>query len=63
MDHNLEHAKNLKLLLCVFEHLLGLKIKFRKSELFCYGDESVMNNTPNYLVVVWGNFLSSISEF
>src|SRR5688572_1305162 len=28
MDHDLEQAKNLKLLLCVFEQLLGLKINF-----------------------------------
>ena len=34
LDHDLEQAKNLKLLLCVFEQLLGLKINFYKSELF-----------------------------
>jgi hypothetical protein len=34
MDHNLEQAKNMKLLLCVVEKLLGLKINFHKSELF-----------------------------
>jgi hypothetical protein len=28
----------MKLLLCVFEQLSGLKIFFHKSELFCYGD-------------------------
>jgi hypothetical protein len=38
MDHNIEHAKNMTLLLCVFEHLSGVKINFHKSELFCYGD-------------------------
>lgn len=27
----------MKLLLCAFEHLSGLKINFQKSELFCYG--------------------------
>ena len=37
LDHDLEQAKNLKLLLCVFEQLLGLKINFYKSELFCFG--------------------------
>ena len=37
MDHNLEQAKNMKLLLCAFEQLSGLKINFHKSELFCYG--------------------------
>jgi hypothetical protein len=29
--------KNLKLLLCAFEQLSGLKINFHKSEIFCYG--------------------------
>src|SRR6266498_620475 len=29
--------KNMKLLLCAFEQLSGLKINFHKSELFCYG--------------------------
>jgi hypothetical protein len=27
----------MKLLLCAFEQLSGLKINFHKSELFCYG--------------------------
>jgi hypothetical protein len=38
MDHNIEQAINLKLVLCVFEQLSGLKINFHKSELFCYGE-------------------------
>jgi hypothetical protein len=38
MENNLEHAINMKLLLCVFERLSGLKINFYKSELFCYGE-------------------------
>jgi hypothetical protein len=37
LDHDLEQAKNLKLLLCAFEQLSGLKINFHKSEIFCYG--------------------------
>jgi exonuclease III len=37
MDHDLDQAKNLKLLLCAFEQLSGLKINFHKSEIFCYG--------------------------
>jgi hypothetical protein len=36
MDNDLERVKNMKLLLCAFEQLLGLKINFHKSELFCY---------------------------
>jgi hypothetical protein len=34
LDHDLEQAKNLKLLLCAFEQLSGLKINFHKSEIF-----------------------------
>ena len=37
MEHDMEQAKNTKLLLCAFEQLSGLKINFHKSELFCYG--------------------------
>jgi hypothetical protein len=37
LDHDLEQVKNLKLLLCAFEQLSGLKINFHKSEVFCYG--------------------------
>jgi hypothetical protein len=37
MDNDLERAKNIKLLLCAFEQLSGLKINFHKSEMFCYG--------------------------
>jgi hypothetical protein len=37
MENNMEQEKNMKLLLCAFEKLLGLKINFYKSELFCYG--------------------------
>ncbi|WVZ81474.1 LOW QUALITY PROTEIN: hypothetical protein U9M48_028848, partial [Paspalum notatum var. saurae] len=37
LEHDFEQAKNLKLLLCTFEQLLGLKINFHKSELFCFG--------------------------
>jgi hypothetical protein len=36
MDHDLDKARNMKLLLCVFEKASGLKINFHKSELFCF---------------------------
>jgi hypothetical protein len=36
LDHNLEHARNIKLILTLFEQMPGLKINFHKSELFCY---------------------------
>jgi hypothetical protein len=38
MEHDLEKARNLKLILAAFEQLSGLKINFHKSELFCFGD-------------------------
>ena len=38
MDHDLEKAANMKLLLCFFEQLSGLKINFNKSEIFCFGE-------------------------
>jgi len=38
MDHDLEKAKNLKLILSAFEQLLGLKINFHKSEVFYFGE-------------------------
>ena len=37
MDHDLEKARNLKLILLAFEQLSGLKINFHKSELFWRG--------------------------
>ena len=37
MNNDLEQAQNMKLLLCAFEQLSGLRINFHKSELFCYG--------------------------
>jgi hypothetical protein len=37
LDHNLEHARNIKLLLTLFEQMSRVKINFHKSELFYYG--------------------------
>jgi hypothetical protein len=37
MEHDLEKALNMKLVLCIFEQLSGLKINFHKSEIFCFG--------------------------
>jgi hypothetical protein len=42
IDHDPEQTKNLKLLLCAFEQLSGLKINFHKSEIFCYGQAKEM---------------------
>lgn len=37
MDHNIEQAKNMKFLLCVFEQLSGVRTENRNSEIFCIG--------------------------
>jgi retron-type reverse transcriptase len=39
MEHNLEKARNMKLLLSAFEELSGLKINFHKSEVFYFGED------------------------
>ena len=44
MDHDIEHEKNMKLLLSVFEQLSGLKIIFHNSELFGYGAAKEFEN-------------------
>ncbi|WVZ95111.1 hypothetical protein U9M48_040913 [Paspalum notatum var. saurae] len=44
LDHNLEMARNMKALLCVFEKLFGLKINFYKSEIFCFGQAKECEN-------------------
>jgi hypothetical protein len=38
MEHDLEKAQNLKLILSAFEQLSRLKLNFHKSELFCFGE-------------------------
>ena len=37
MDHDIEKATNMKMLICAFEQLSGLKINFHKSEIFYFG--------------------------
>jgi hypothetical protein len=38
MEHDLEKAVNMKLLLCIFEQLSGLENNIHKSEIFCFGN-------------------------
>jgi hypothetical protein len=48
MDHDLDKARNMKLLLCAFEQASGLKINFHKSELFCFGQaQQVVDHYTN----------------
>ena len=37
MEHDIAKARNMKLILCLFEQLSRLKINFHKSELFGFG--------------------------
>ena len=41
----------MKLLLCAFKQLSGLKINFHKSELFCYGTAKANQN--EYVQIFW----------
>ena len=38
MEHDTAKARNMKLVLCLFEQLSGLKINFHKSGLFLFGE-------------------------
>jgi hypothetical protein len=38
VEHDIEKAQNLKLILATFEQLSGLKINFHKSEFLCFGE-------------------------
>jgi hypothetical protein len=38
MEHDLDKAHNLKLILSAFELLSGLKLNFHKSEMFYFGE-------------------------
>jgi hypothetical protein len=40
LEDNLDHARNLKVILCLFEQILGLKIKFHKSDIYCLEEAS-----------------------
>lgn len=49
MEHDIDKAINMKLVLCLFEQLLGLKINFHKSELFCFGRAKEKENNYKQL--------------
>ena len=42
-------ARNMKLILCLFEQLSGLKINFHKSEVFCFGKAKDEEHTYRHL--------------
>lgn len=61
MEYDLKKAKNLKLVLCAFEQLSGLKIYFHKSDLFCFEEAQEAEALyTNYLVVSVVSFLLGI---
>jgi hypothetical protein len=37
MEHNIDQARNIKLLLSAFEQMSGLKINLNKNKIFCFG--------------------------
>jgi hypothetical protein len=37
LEDDLENARNVKYILCLFEQILGFKINFHKSDIFCLG--------------------------
>lgn len=51
MEHDIEKDENLKMILCAFEQVSGLKINFHKSEIICFGRAKETNNSiRTYLV-------------
>jgi hypothetical protein len=44
LEHDLEKALNMKLVLCIFEQLSGIKINFHKSEIYCFGHAKDVEN-------------------
>ena len=44
LEHNLEQAHIMKLILCAFEPLSRLKINFHKSGIFCFAEAKDYEN-------------------
>jgi hypothetical protein len=51
MEHDLQKDVNMKLILCIFEQLSGLKINFHKSEIFCFGKAKEEENYYKKIMV------------
>ena len=49
MYHDIEKATNMKMLICAFEQLSGLKINFHKSEIFYFGQAKEMEQQYSQL--------------
>jgi hypothetical protein len=58
MEHDIEKARNPKLILSAFKELSGLKINFHKSELFFLArPKTMLLCMLNYLATDKGNYL------
>jgi hypothetical protein len=53
LEHDLEKALNMKLILCIFEQLSGLNINFHKSELFCFGKAKEGSVQTSFWLSIW----------
>ncbi|WVZ90617.1 hypothetical protein U9M48_036902 [Paspalum notatum var. saurae] len=60
MDNDLEHARNMKLLLCAFEQVSGLKINFHK-RIFCFG--AAQQNLTDYMQLFGCNSRDLIMKY
>ena len=49
LEHDLEKAVNMKLILSLFEQMSGLKINFHKSEIFCFGKAKDMQEEYRHI--------------
>jgi hypothetical protein len=64
MDHDLDKALNMKLILCLFEQLSGLKIIFTRVRFFVLGKPKIWNLTIRlYLGATLGLCHSDTWEF
>ena len=49
LEHDIAEAVNMKLILCIFEQLSGLKINFHKSEIFSFGKAKDMEDQYRHI--------------
>jgi hypothetical protein len=64
MQHDLEKALNMKLILWIFWTIIGIKLNFHRSEVFCFG--KVKEVQEQYQILFnceSGSFLLDIWEF
>jgi hypothetical protein len=52
LGHDIEQAKTMKLLLCMFEQPSSLQVNIYKSELFCFGDAKQNEDTSTSISAI-----------